>query len=74
MRENLHLRSSALRYDNFTSQSIQPWDELLISRILEEKRRRPAGGRLVDLGAGTGAALRCCRGRRSRAHRDGLLR
>ena len=57
MRTNLHVRASADQYDRFVASGIQPWDLLLIQRIRAEMRRQAKGGRLVDIGAGTGVLL-----------------
>ena len=57
MHGNQHVRATPQQYDSYTSKAIQPWDDLLISRVLEEKTSRPPGGRLLDIGAGTGVLL-----------------
>ena len=57
MPQNLHVRTTAEQYDRFTATSVGAWDDLLIDRLVEEKRGRPAGGRLVDIGAGTAVVL-----------------
>jgi ubiquinone/menaquinone biosynthesis C-methylase UbiE len=54
---NRHVRATPQQYDSYTSKAIQPWDDLLISRVLEERPSRPWGGRLLDIGAGTGVLL-----------------
>lgn len=62
MHGNRHVRATPQQYDSYTSKAIQPWDDLLISRVLEERTSRPHGGRLLDIGAGTGVLLiKLCR-------------
>ena len=56
-RQNLHVRATAAQYDAYTATAVEPWDDLLIRRLFSEKERRPAGGRLVDIGAGTGVVI-----------------
>ncbi len=57
MRTNRRVRTTPEQYDRYVSEALGAWDDLLISRLLEQMQRRPAGGRLIDLGAGTAALL-----------------
>lgn len=57
MRDNLHVRTTAQHYDDYAATSVEPWDALLIGRVLEESRSRPPGGRLLDIGTGTAIVL-----------------
>lgn len=57
MRDNLHVRMSAEEYDSYTASAVDPWDKLIISRLIDESATRAPGGRLLDIGTGTAIVL-----------------
>lgn len=57
MPENTHVRMTAEQYDRYSLRDGNPWDQLLIDRLLEESEHLPREGRLLDIGAATAVLL-----------------
>jgi ubiquinone/menaquinone biosynthesis C-methylase UbiE len=56
-RENFPVRYAAATYHRYTEAYTDPWDALLIQRVVEERRRRRRGGVLLDVGTGPAVLL-----------------
>lgn len=59
MRQNLRVKYSAKKYEEYTSHYTKPWDDLLIKRVKKEFKKLPHSEHpiLVDVGTGTAAIL-----------------
>jgi ubiquinone/menaquinone biosynthesis C-methylase UbiE len=57
MRDNLPVNYAAVLYDTYTTESVRPWDDALIQRMVEEFKPRFAQGILLDIGTGTAQLL-----------------
>ena len=78
MRDNLHVKMSARQYDDFVAKAVNPWDDLLIRRLVEESHHTTTRGSSPRYRDGDGRGSRkaqpCGSVPRSGADRLGLLR
>lgn len=56
-RVSAHVHTTAEQYHRMAVSEDNPWDALLIERLLAVSHDRPPGGRLLDIGTGTGVVL-----------------
>lgn len=56
-RISTHVAITPEQYHRMAASEDNPWDVLLIERLLAVSHDRPSGGRLLDIGTGTGVVL-----------------